>query len=89
MERKASEHLELVFGLNLKDLKRDMYVMVNKLEVSSKERLSDDKIVSDRPADNYPGCGFHKEQLCQGRDNLENTKYYGNIYWEPALLLCE
>ncbi|KAM9577766.1 melanoma-associated antigen B10-like [Trichechus inunguis] len=42
--RRASEHLELVFGLDLKkmDHNRHIYVLVNKLEFSYDGRLSDD-----------------------------------------------
>nr|XP_023410900.1 melanoma-associated antigen B10-like [Loxodonta africana] len=42
--RRASEHLELVFGLDLRkmDHNRHIYVLVNKLELTYDERLSDD-----------------------------------------------
>ncbi|XP_049727503.1 melanoma-associated antigen B10-like [Elephas maximus indicus] len=42
--RRASEHLELVFGLDLKEVDpiRHTYVLVNKLDSSSSGRISDD-----------------------------------------------
>ncbi|XP_014447060.1 LOW QUALITY PROTEIN: melanoma-associated antigen B10-like [Tupaia chinensis] len=41
--RRASEHLELIFGLDLKevDLNRHIYVLINKVEASCDARLSD------------------------------------------------
>ncbi|XP_064339040.1 melanoma-associated antigen B10-like [Camelus dromedarius] len=43
--RKASEHLELVFGLDVKEVdpNRNTYVLVNKLELSCDAQLSDDR----------------------------------------------
>ncbi|XP_059858055.1 melanoma-associated antigen B10-like [Lagenorhynchus albirostris] len=45
--RKASEHLELVFGLDVKEVdpNRNIYVLVNKLELSYDAKPSDDREV--------------------------------------------
>ncbi|XP_005673569.1 melanoma-associated antigen B10-like [Sus scrofa] len=45
--RKASDHLELVFGLDVKEVdpNRNTYVLVNKLELSYDSKLSDDREV--------------------------------------------
>ncbi|MBZ3888814.1 Melanoma-associated antigen B10 [Sciurus carolinensis] len=45
--KRVSEHLELVFGLDLKEVdpNRHIYVLINKLEPSSDARLSDDRNV--------------------------------------------
>uniref|UniRef100_A0A8C9P2Q9 MAGE domain-containing protein n=1 Tax=Spermophilus dauricus TaxID=99837 RepID=A0A8C9P2Q9_SPEDA len=42
--RKASEHLELVFGLDIKEMdsNKHIYILINKLELSYDARLSDD-----------------------------------------------
>ncbi|ELW48304.1 melanoma-associated antigen B10 [Tupaia chinensis] len=42
--RKASEHLELIFGLDLKEVdpNRNIYVLVNKLELSHDAKVNDD-----------------------------------------------
>ncbi|XP_004281079.1 melanoma-associated antigen B10-like [Orcinus orca] len=47
MLRKASEHLELVFGLDVKEVdpNRNTYVLVNKLELSYDAKPSDDREV--------------------------------------------
>uniref|UniRef100_A0A8C0WA24 MAGE domain-containing protein n=1 Tax=Castor canadensis TaxID=51338 RepID=A0A8C0WA24_CASCN len=45
--RRVSEHLELVFGLDMKEVdpNRHIYVLINKLQTSSDARLSDDRRV--------------------------------------------
>lgn len=45
--RKASEHLELVFGLDVKEVdpNRNTYVLVNKLELSYDAKPRDDREV--------------------------------------------
>ncbi|XP_077001936.1 melanoma-associated antigen B10-like [Tamandua tetradactyla] len=43
--KRASEHLELIFGLDIKEVDpyRHIYVLVNKLEISYNEMLSEDR----------------------------------------------
>ncbi|XP_006885157.1 PREDICTED: melanoma-associated antigen B10-like [Elephantulus edwardii] len=45
--RRASEYLELLFGLDLKEMdsNRHIYVLVNKLELSCEGKLSDERVV--------------------------------------------
>ncbi|ELW48305.1 Melanoma-associated antigen B10 [Tupaia chinensis] len=64
--RRASEHLELIFGLDLKevDLNRHIYVLINKVEASCDARLSDGRCMPNTGLlIDYLGCDLFKGKL--------------------------
>ncbi|XP_037676695.1 melanoma-associated antigen B10-like [Choloepus didactylus] len=72
--RRASEHLELIFGLDVKEVDphRHTYILVNKLELSDNERLSDDS--------GFPKTGFLMNSL--GLIFMKGNSATGQQIWE-------